>query len=106
MVFQPEPLRIFHFIVDYTHMRIAVISDIHSNMEAFTMVLVDANASCVDEIICLGEVIGYGPEPNEAIRLIRERNIPTVMGNHELGVAECDYMDHLNPIAWTADLGR
>jgi len=80
-------------------MRIAVISDIHSNMEAFTRVLEDADSSFVDAMICLGDVIGYGPEPNEVIRLIRERNIPTVMGNHELGVAECDYMDHLNPIA-------
>ena len=80
-------------------MRIAVISDIHSNMEAFTRVLEDADRSFVDAMVCLGDVIGYGPEPNEAISLIRERNIPTVMGNHELGVAECDYMDHLNPIA-------
>jgi len=80
-------------------MRIAVISDIHSNMEAFNRVLGDADRSFIDAMVCLGDVIGYGPEPNEAIRLIRERNIPTVMGNHELGVAECDYMDHLNPIA-------
>ena len=87
------------FIVDYAHMRIAVISDIHSNMEAFTRVLEDADSSFVDAMVCIGDVIGYGPEPNEAIRLIRKRNIPTVMGNHELGVAERDYMDNLNPIA-------
>lgn len=80
-------------------MRLAVISDIHGNTEAFGAVLADAAISGVDAMVCLGDVIGYGPEPNEAIRLIRERNIPTVMGNHELGVAECDYMDHLNPIA-------
>jgi len=80
-------------------MRIAVISDIHSNMEALTRVLEDADRSFVDAMICLGDVIGYGPEPNEAISLIRERNIPTVMGNHELGVAEYDYMDRMNPIA-------
>ncbi len=80
-------------------MRIAAISDIHSNMEAFTRVLEDADRSFVDAMVCLGDVIGYGPEPNETINLIRERNIPTVMGNHELGVVECDYMDHLNPIA-------
>jgi len=80
-------------------MKLAVISDIHSNTDALLNVLADADASCVDEMVCLGDVIGYGPEPNEAIRLIRERKISTVMGNHELGVAECDYMDHLNPIA-------
>jgi len=80
-------------------MRLAVISDIHSNMEAFTRVLGDADLSRVDEMVCLGDVIGYGPEPNEAIRLIRERNIPTVMGNHELGVVKRDYLNLLNPIA-------
>jgi predicted phosphodiesterase len=80
-------------------MRIAVISDIHSNMEAFTRVLEDAGRSFIDAIFCLGDVIGYGPEPNEAVRLIRERNIPTVMGNHELGVTESSYMYHLNPVA-------
>jgi predicted phosphodiesterase len=80
-------------------MRIAVISDIHSNMEAFTRVLEDAGRSFVDVIFCLGDVIGYGPEPDEAVRLIRERSIPTVMGNHELGVTEHDYMYRLNPVA-------
>jgi predicted phosphodiesterase len=84
---------------DNNHMRIAVISDIHSNMEAFTRVLEDADSSFIDTMVCLGDVIGYGPEPNEAIRLIRERKVPTVMGNHELGVAERDYMDDLNPVA-------
>jgi predicted phosphodiesterase len=80
-------------------MRLAVISDIHGNTDAFVRVLADADLSCVDEMVCLGDVIGYGPEPNEAIRLIRERNIPTVMGNHELGVVRRDYLNLLNPIA-------
>lgn len=80
-------------------MRLAVISDIHSNMDAFISVLADADLSRVDEMVCLGDIIGYGPEPNEVIRFIRERNISTVMGNHELGVVVCDYMEHLNPIA-------
>lgn len=80
-------------------MRIAVISDIHSNTDAFVRVLADADASCVDEMVCLGDIIGYGPEPNEAIGIVRERNIPTVMGNHELGVVRSDYLNLLNPIA-------
>ena len=86
-------------MVSYTIMRLAVISDIHSNTDAFVRVLADADLSRVDEIVCLGDIIGYGPEPNEAIRLIRERNIPTVMGNHELGVVKSDYLNLLNPIA-------
>lgn len=81
-------------------MRLAVISDIHSNADALIRVLADADLSGVDAMVCLGDVIGYGPEPNEAIRLIRERNIPTVMGNHELGVVKRDYLKLLNPIAY------
>jgi predicted phosphodiesterase len=80
-------------------MRLAVISDIHSNTDAFASVLADADSSRADGMICLGDVIGYGPEPNEAIRMIRERNIPTVMGNHELCVVRKDYLDLLNPTA-------
>jgi predicted phosphodiesterase len=80
-------------------MRIAVISDIHSNMEALTRVLEDSDRSSVDAIFCLGDVIGYGPEPNEAVSLIRKYNIPTVMGNHELGVIKSEYMKQLNPVA-------
>ncbi|MDP3284272.1 MAG: metallophosphoesterase family protein [Desulfobacterales bacterium] len=86
-------------MVNYTPMRLAVISDIHSNTDAFVRVLANADLSHVDEMVCLGDVIGYGPEPNEAIRLIRERNIPTVMGNHELGIVRKDYLNLLNPIA-------
>ena len=86
-------------MVNYTLMRLAVISDIHGNTDAFVRVLADADLSRVDEMVCLGDVIGYGPEPNEAIRMVRERNIPTVMGNHELGVVKRDYLNLLNPIA-------
>lgn len=86
-------------MVNYTLMRLAVISDIHGNTDAFVEVLANADLSRVDEMVCLGDVIGYGPEPNEAILLIRERNIPTVMGNHELGIVRRDYLNLLNPIA-------
>jgi len=86
-------------MVSYNVMRLAVISDIHGNMDAFVRVLADADLSRVDEMVCLGDIIGYGPEPNEAISLICERNIPTVMGNHELGVVKRDYLNLLNPIA-------
>ncbi len=88
------------FIADYTLMRLAVISDIHSNTEAFASVLADADSSRADGMICLGDVIGYGPEPNEAIRMILERDIPTVMGNHELCVVRKDLLSLLNPTAY------
>jgi len=80
-------------------MRLAVISDIHGNMEAFTQVLNDIDASNIDVVISLGDNIGYGPEPDRVVRLIRDRNIPSVMGNHELAVADRSFIDWFNPVA-------
>lgn len=73
-------------------MRIAVLSDIHANLEAFTSVLADMDslASPPEEVISLGDVVGYGPDPEACIRLLRERGILSVAGNHELGVARTD----------------
>ncbi len=58
-------------------------SDIHSNLEALTAVLSDIDEQSVDEIVCLGDIVGYNADPNESITLIRERNIKTVIGNHD-----------------------
>ncbi len=64
-------------------MRIAVISDIHSNLAALTAVLADAGV--VDETWCLGDVVGYGPQPNECIDLLRARepHLSCIAGNHD-----------------------
>ena len=80
-------------------MRIAVISDIHANMEAFETVLADIDASNADQIISLGDNIGYGPEPEAVLNLIRKRNIFSVMGNHELAVVNSNYLSWFNPNA-------
>ncbi len=80
-------------------MRLAVISDIHSNTEAFGSVLADIEISAVDKTICLGDVIGYGPEPNEAISMICDYNIPTILGNHELCIINREYLTRFNPSA-------
>jgi predicted phosphodiesterase len=80
-------------------MRIAVLSDIHGNMEAFEQVLADVEASGVDKIISLGDNIGYGPESERVISVLRDRNIPSVMGNHELAVADPNYLNWFNPVA-------
>jgi len=78
-------------------MRLAVISDIHGNLEAFRQVLADIDRSQVDDIVCLGDCIGYGPEPEEVVGLVRERDIPCVLGNHELGLLDRTYLDWFNP---------
>ncbi len=64
-------------------MRIAIISDIHGNLEALNAVLTHIDQDKIDEIICLGDIVGYGPDPNECMRLARERCRIIVMGNHD-----------------------
>jgi predicted phosphodiesterase len=66
-------------------MRILVISDIHANYEALEAVLADAGQ--VDETWCLGDLVGYGPDPNLCIELIRERpNLTCLPGNHDVAL--------------------
>lgn len=64
-------------------MRFAVLSDIHGNLEAFQAVLADMESLGIEKIVNLGDVIGYGPDPEECVALVRELSIPTVLGNHE-----------------------
>ena len=63
--------------------RIAFISDIHANLEALRSVLAHIDQVGADMAVCLGDVVGYGAAPIECIELIREREIQTVMGNHD-----------------------
>lgn len=63
--------------------RVAFISDIHANIEALESVLDDIRSKEVDEIYCLGDLVGYGPDPNEVIEMIRNNGIKTVMGNYD-----------------------
>jgi len=67
-------------------LRLAIFSDIHGNIEALKEVFKDIGRENVDEIYCLGDLVGYGPHPNQVINLIRELNIETVMGNYDRGV--------------------
>ena len=80
-------------------MRLAVISDIHGNLEALLRVLEDIQASHVDRTICLGDNVGYGPEPELVVRQIRDHQIPCVVGNHELALIDRTYLDWFNPLA-------
>lgn len=80
-------------------MRIAIVSDIHGNLEAFAQVLADIDRSNIDEIISLGDNIGYGPEPDQVVEQIQARRIDSVIGNHELAVNHPQYMSWFNPVA-------
>lgn len=68
-------------------MRTAVISDIHGNADALTSVLRRIDTLAPDRIICLGDIVGYGAEPGECVRLLRTNGIASIAGNHDLAVA-------------------
>lgn len=64
----------------------AILSDIHSNIEALTTVLADIEKRGIKTIYCLGDVVGYGPNPRECLDLIIEKTKWTVLGNHDYAV--------------------
>lgn len=96
-------------------MRVAVLADIHGNSHALEAVLADVAGQTVDQILCLGDLVGYGAFPNEVITTIRERGIPTIMGNYDEGVGfdlpacGCDFPDEQallageKSLAWTQE---
>ena len=67
-------------------MKYAIISDVHANPQALESVLADAEGCGAGQVICAGDVVGYGHDPAGAIRILREREVPTVMGNHDRAV--------------------
>lgn len=67
-------------------MRYAIVSDIHGNYEALKAVMNDISKKKVNRIISLGDVVGYGPQPHECIKVMMDYKIPSVLGNHEAGV--------------------
>jgi putative phosphoesterase len=64
----------------------AVFSDVHGNLPALEATLEDMGRKGISAVICLGDLVGYGPFPNEVVALIRERGIPTIMGNYDQGI--------------------
>ena len=67
-------------------MRLAVFSDIHGNLPALEAVLADIRGQQFDAVYCLGDLVGYGPFPNEVTERVRLEQIPTIMGNYDDGV--------------------
>lgn len=87
-----------------TRTRIAVLSDIHGNLEALHAVLADLDAlspalPAVSQVINLGDMVGYGPEPDACVKLLRERGIQSILGNHEHGLLEAQARGWFNPQA-------
>lgn len=87
-------------------MRRALISDIHANVEALNAVLADIRAQDVSEIYCLGDIVGYGPNPCECLDMVMDSCALTILGNHDQ--ATLFDPDGFNPVAlqavyWTRD---
>lgn len=88
--------------------RIAVLSDIHGNFQALTAVVEAIDRLNPDATVCLGDVVGYGAQPNECIELLKARSIPTLAGNHDHAAVDMTDITFFNAIAkqavfWTRD---
>ncbi len=83
-------------------MRIAIISDIHANLEALEAVMLDISGKKCDRIICLGDIVGYGPNPGDCIRLLSEAGIPCIKGNHDEACASDVFPYRMNAMASSA----
>mgnify|MGYP001819872246 FL=1 len=80
-------------------MKIAIISDIHGNLEALKAVLSDLETFRPDRIVCLGDLIGYGPDPEAVINTIVDLGITCVLGNHEAALTSQKELGWLNFLA-------
>ncbi len=83
-------------------MRYAIISDLHANIDALNTVIAHIERQDVDQIVCLGDVVGYNANPNECVAVIRERAIPTICGNHDAVACSLEEPWGFNPIALAA----
>src|SRR5471032_676824 len=87
-------------------MRVAVLSDIHGNYHALEAVLAEVLSEAPDELWCLGDVVGYGPEPNRCCELIQVHADLCLAGNHDLAVIGALSVDDFNgdaaaAVRWT-----
>ncbi len=88
-------------------MRVLVLSDIHANLVALEAVLNDAHGA-YDAIWCLGDTVGYGPEPDECVKRVRSLGAITVIGNHDWAALGRMDVEDFNPearraVMWTRD---
>ena len=77
--------------------RLAIISDIHSNLEALTCALQVIDDEGVDEIVCLGDVVGYGANPNECLTMVRARCSTILLGNHDAAATDLAFRWCVHP---------
>src|SRR4051812_27518535 len=79
--------------------RIAVFSDIHSNLPALKAVLKECKKRGIGSYICLGDIVGYGGQPAECLQMVRELGCPAIIGNHDEAVARGYASEDTNDLA-------
>jgi predicted phosphodiesterase len=82
-------------------LRYGLIADIHANLPALQATLDALRREEVDSLLCLGDLVGYGPHPNEVVDAVAEREIPCVLGNHDEVVATGKGIERMNELAST-----
>lgn len=80
-------------------MKFAVIADVHANLEAFRVVLDDAQKQKCTHYACIGDVVGYGANPRECLELVRKMGMPCVKGNHDEYCSIDEHAEGFNPAA-------
>ncbi|MDQ6780673.1 MAG: metallophosphatase family protein [Candidatus Eremiobacteraeota bacterium] len=80
-------------------MRYGIVSDIHANFEALQAVLKALDAAGMERLLCLGDIVGYGPNPNECCDELRRRECLAIAGNHDEAAISPERPDTFNPLA-------
>jgi len=83
-------------------MKYAILSDIHGNLEAFQAVLKDLSCEKIDQVFFLGDIVGYGTDPNQCIEILQELTPFVVAGNHDWATAGLIDTSYFNPVAESA----
>ena len=79
-------------------MRFLILSDIHSNLEALETVLSQARGQ-YESVVCCGDIVGYGPDPNAVIRVVQDLSPTVIRGNHEKAALGLVDLSFFNPLA-------
>src|SRR3954454_22075575 len=77
--------------------RLALLADVHANLEALSAMLAEVDQRGCDRLACAGDLVGYGPSPNECVRELLARGAVCVLGNHDLMVLERMTMERCVP---------
>ncbi|MCI0706682.1 MAG: metallophosphatase family protein [Ignavibacteriae bacterium] len=90
-------------------MRLAIVSDIHSNLEALTTTLELIDSSNIDQTVCLGDIVGYGANPSECLALVQKRCSVVIMGNHDRAAVDVSHAENFTSnarraIQWTNNM--